>query len=120
MSNVKSSIDGNDDAPAGRAPAEEAHASPAPAPKAKKKGRWRRRMLWTLLVLVVGTFALRAVLTLVLPTLVSAAMAPFGLNCSYERSQLNLLSGDAELWHVVLTPFGTRAFATPVPQVWAL
>jgi hypothetical protein len=85
---------------------------PAPTVRPKNKARWRRRLLWTLGVLVVGLLALRVALMFALPSVLRGAASAYGLNCEYERSQLGLLSGDAELWHVKLTP---KDGASPEP-----
>jgi hypothetical protein len=75
-----------------------------PAVKQKKKGRWRRRVLWTLAVLAFGLVLFRVAVMVALPGVLKGVASTYGLTANYERSQLNLLSGDAELWHLTLTP----------------
>jgi hypothetical protein len=83
--------------------------SPTPEPpkkvkKAKKPGRWRKRAIWGLSILIVLVFVVRAVLPLALPTVMRKVAGVFGLNCNYDRLELNLISGDAGIWGLQFTP----------------
>ena len=73
---------------------------PAPSPQR----RWKRRLLWTLAILLVVGTILRVVLAFTLPSLLDSAAAHYGLECEYERLDLSLLAGDLELWHLTLRP----------------
>ncbi|HEY7091094.1 MAG TPA: DUF748 domain-containing protein [Tepidisphaeraceae bacterium] len=47
---------------------------------------------------------LRILVNIMLPTVLRKVAAAYDLNCSYGRSQMNLLSGDAELWYLNFVP----------------
>jgi hypothetical protein len=72
--------------------------------KPKKPGRWRRRLIWTLSILIVFGFVLRAVLPLALPTVMRKVAGRFGMTCTYDRLELNLFSGDAGIWGLQFKP----------------
>jgi hypothetical protein len=78
--------------------------SPTPPDKKAKAARWRRRTIWTLSVLIVLGFFLRAVLPLALPTVMRKVAGVFGLTCNYDRLELNLFSGDAGIWGLEFKP----------------
>ena len=73
------------------------------APKARPR-RWRRRIAISLVVVAVVAVLLRIALWLTLASLVDNAARAYNLTCTYERLDLSLLTGDAELWHLVLAP----------------
>lgn len=75
-----------------------------PAPPQKQPRRWRRRLTTALICLLVLVVVARVLVNLLLPTVLRKVAAAYDLDCEYERSELNLLSGDAGLWHLVLTP----------------
>jgi hypothetical protein len=77
----------------------------APAPKrAKKAGRWQRRAVWAVVIVVIGTFLARIFLPLLLPAVLRRVAGSFGMTCSYNRLELNLLSGDAGIWELEFRP----------------
>jgi hypothetical protein len=72
--------------------------------KPKNLGRWRRRILWSLVILVVLLFTLRALLPLMLPRVLKKVAGIYGLTCEYDRMELNLFSGDAGIWGLQFKP----------------
>ncbi len=81
----------------------EPQAQPPVAPT-KKRGRWRRRLWWSFVTLVVIAVILRVTLWLALPSILRSSFADYDLGCEYERLHLNLLTGDLELWHLNISP----------------
>src|SRR6476620_1626475 len=80
-------------------------AKTAPKPDAPKKpGRWKRRILWTLGIILAILVALRVILIFALPPVLRSVAARYGLDCTYERIELYLLSSDVGIWHLSLTP----------------
>src|SRR5271170_3364029 len=78
-------------------------ATPSPKP-AKKPGRWRRRVIRMLVMAVILTLAARIFVPLLLPTILRQAAGRYGMNCYYDRLELNLLSGDAGIWGLEFRP----------------
>jgi Domain of Unknown Function (DUF748) len=71
----------------------------APQPKPPKKpGRWRRRSIRILVIAAILALAARIFIPLLLPTILREAASRYGMNCYYNRLELNLLSGDAGIW----------------------
>ncbi|HPY49841.1 MAG TPA: DUF748 domain-containing protein [Sedimentisphaerales bacterium] len=66
--------------------------------------RWLRRLFWAGVILAAVIVVLRIALWLSLPWILDKTMEQYGLNARYERLNLSLLTGDAELWHLVLVP----------------
>ncbi len=66
--------------------------------------RWLRRLFWACVILAAVIVILRIALWLSLPWIIDKTMEQYGLNARYERLNLSLLTGDAELWHLVLVP----------------
>ena len=74
-------------------------------PKARKsKGRFRRRLAWTGFGILVVCLVARIALWLTLPWILEKTAASYELSCTYERLDLSILTGDMELWHLVLAP----------------
>ncbi len=69
-----------------------------------KRRRWLRRLLWICVIFLTVIVVLRVLLWVSLPWFLDKAMGDYGLHCTYERLNLSLLTGDAELWHLVLSP----------------
>ncbi|RPJ29680.1 MAG: DUF748 domain-containing protein, partial [Planctomycetaceae bacterium] len=67
-----------------------------------RRPRWLRRLFWVFAVLAAVVVVLRIALWLSLPWIMNKTMAPYGLEAHYERLNLSLLTGDAELWHLAL------------------
>ena len=93
----------------------------ATTPNTPKRGRrFLRRLGWTVAILATALVVLRVAMFIALPTVLRGVAATYGLNAEYERSQLNLLSGDAELWsfntkteevkQLASAPVGTNAY----------
>jgi hypothetical protein len=57
-------------------------------------------------VLAVLAVVLRTAALLALPGVVASVAARHDLACTYERLHVSLLTGDAELWHLVVAPRG--------------
>lgn len=95
-------------------------ASPAPTP-ARKGGKWRRRLVRAGVALLVLLVAFRLLFAALLPTAINRAAALYGLTCDYERSEMNLLSGDVGLWHLTIAPLpgtpGGEAGAEPLARI---
>ncbi len=72
--------------------------------KRERSRRRRRRLLLFVGIVVMLAMGARAAVDLLLPTVLRKVAASYGLTCSYERSDLNLLSGDADLWHLSFSP----------------
>ena len=73
------------------------------APPTRRR-RWLRRLLWIFAIFLAVIIFLRVLLWASLPWFLNKAMGEYGLYCTYERLNLSLLTGDAELWHLVLKP----------------
>ncbi len=72
--------------------------------KIKKGRRWSRRLLWILTVFIVLVVILRVALWISLPWIINKTIKGYDLQCSYERLDFSILTGDAELWHMELKP----------------
>lgn len=66
--------------------------------------RWLRLLFWVCTIALAVVVVLRVALWLSLPWILDRTMAQYGLEARYERLRLSLLTGDAELWHLVLVP----------------
>lgn len=77
-----------------------------PAPTTRKPRSWKRRIVVTLILFIAFTLILRASLGLLLPMVLRKIASGYDLDCTYERSELMLLSGDAGLWHLAFAPKG--------------
>ena len=86
----------------------ESKALRADLPVDKKKGRWFRRLRTLALLVLFLIVASRAIVVVLLPTVLHRVAGYYGMDCTYERLELSVLSGDTGLWHLVLTPKGTR------------
>ena len=60
--------------------------------------------MWIFAILIGICVILRVILWASLPWFLSQAMERYGLQYTYERLNLSILTGDAELWHVELKP----------------
>ncbi len=78
--------------------------TPSQPKPAKKPGRWRRRSIRILVIVVILTLAARIFVPLLLPTVLRKAAGLYGMNCYYDRLELNLLSGDAGIWGLEFRP----------------
>jgi hypothetical protein len=77
---------------------------PAPPSADKPRRKWRRRLTILLLVLLVLIVVLRIAITLSLPSVLQKVAARYGLQCTYERSELTMLGGDFGIWHLEVRP----------------
>lgn len=87
---------------------------PVGHPVQGRRPRWRRWLVWAGIVIVAVVVALRIALWLSLPWIINKTMMSYGLEARYERLSLSLLTGDAELWHLVLVPTDSN---TPLTDV---
>ncbi len=87
---------------------------PVGHPVQGRRHRWRRWLVWAGIVIVAVVVALRIALWLSLPWIINKTMMSYGLEARYERLSLSLLTGDAELWHLVLVPTDSN---TPLTDV---
>src|SRR4030042_3333615 len=79
-----------------------------------RRSRWRRRLFWAFAIAVALVVGLRISLGLSLPWIINKTVTPYGLAAHYERLDLSLLTGDAELWHLALASTDTN---TPLTDV---
>ncbi len=79
-----------------------------------RRHRWRRRLVWAGVIIVAVVVVLRMALWLSLPWIINKTMMSYGLEARYERLSLSLLTGDAELWHLVLVPTDSNMPLTDV------
>jgi hypothetical protein len=70
----------------------------------KKGRRWPRRLLWILTIFIVLIVILRLALWVSLPWIINKTIKGYDLQCTYERLDFSILTGDAELWHMELKP----------------
>lgn len=75
---------------------------PTASLKQGKQRRWIRRAGWSVVVLLTLVLILRIALWLSLPWLLENTVRDHGLDASYESLSLSLLSGDMEVWHLVV------------------
>jgi hypothetical protein len=75
-----------------------------PPPKRRWPRRIRRLVIAVLLLAVIS----RIVVAVAFPIVLRRVAGFYGLNCSYDRMELSMLSGDAGLWHLTFTPKGDR------------
>lgn len=68
--------------------------------------RWSRRLVRLGVVLLVLLVVLRVVLWLSMPWFLERTLSKFDLTGTYDKLYLSILTGDAELWHLVITPVG--------------
>ncbi|MDW8262767.1 MAG: DUF748 domain-containing protein, partial [Phycisphaerales bacterium] len=73
-------------------------------PAAGRSRSWRRRALRWLIVLGAVLVAVRIAFTMLLPAALNRLAGLYGFTAEYDRSELNLLSGDAGLWYLRFTP----------------
>jgi hypothetical protein len=90
---------------------EDSASTPSPTPEPKKKAKkpkkprnWRKRVILLLSIFIVAVFVIRGILPLALPTVMRKVAGIFDLDCSYDRLELNLFSGDAGIWGLQFTP----------------
>lgn len=69
-----------------------------------RRGKWRRRLLRLAGLVLIGLILVRLLFAVLLPTAINRAAGLYGLTCDYERSEMNLLSGDVGLWHLTIRP----------------
>ena len=86
----------------------------ADRPKLSRGARWRRRLIWVLLIGISLLFALRASVRWTLPAVLSKAAAPYNLDVRYDRLQFHMLGGDVGLWNVRIVPHGAPDSVEPI------
>lgn len=88
--------------------------SPSTSQPEKPHKPWRRRIIRILAAMMVIVLALRLLFAILLPVAINRVAGLYDLNASYERSELNLMSGDAGLWHLKFTP---KTGGEPIAEV---
>lgn len=88
--------------------------SPSTSQLEKPRKPWRRRIIRILAAMMVIVLALRLLFAILLPVAINRVAGLYDLNASYERSELNLMSGDAGLWHLKFTP---KTGGEPIAEV---
>jgi len=85
-----------------------AAAAPKPTQEPKTKvvrpRRWRKRVIWTLVMLLIVMGVLRVALNFLLPSVLRRVAGYYGMDASYERVELKMLDGDFGIWHLTLRP----------------
>ena len=82
-----------------------------PAVKTPRKPRtrrqkWFRRFLVVVVTLVLIGVAIRAVVPLLLPTVLQGVASAYGFNATYDDLDIYILGGDVGLWNLKITPKG--------------
>lgn len=70
----------------------------------KKPGRWRRRLAWTLAIVVGVLLLFRISLIFILPAVIEHVAGFYGLTTRYEQIKLDVLGGDVGIWGLELLP----------------
>jgi hypothetical protein len=70
----------------------------------KKIRRWRRRLAWTGGIFVFLVVAVRLLVPLLLPAVMGKIAGAYGMTCTYDRVELNLTNGDANMWGLKILP----------------
>ena len=84
--------------------------SPAPIspgrknPPARKPGKWRRRLAWSLAIVVGVLLLIRVSLIFILPAVIEHVAGFYGLTTRYEQIKLDVLGGDVGIWGLELLP----------------
>lgn len=74
-------------------------------PDTRTRGqKWRRRTIVVLVTLLVCFLAVRALVPLLLPTVLRQVASNYDLNAEYDKFDFNLLGGDVGLWNLRFTP----------------
>ncbi len=96
----------SDESPAASDSAANSSSEASVGTKAKpvRKRRWLRRTIFALAAVAVVCVVLRIVLAASLSTIIEKAANGYNLTCQYERLDISILSGDVELWHMVVAP----------------
>jgi hypothetical protein len=82
-------------------------ADPQPSEKKKKPKRtWAQRFKRLALFVIVIALLVRLAVAVAFPIVLRRVAAFYNLDCSYDRLELSMLSGDAGLWHLTFTPKG--------------
>lgn len=72
-------------------------------PRLKGWPKWRRRLKWTAIILLVLGVLFRVLLSILLPVVINKAANYSGMDCTYDRVSLGVLSGEASIWGLKLT-----------------
>jgi hypothetical protein len=75
-----------------------------PPEKPKKRRNWKRRIRWTVIVILALVVVGRVLVPLALPMVLRKVANIYGMTCDYDRLQLNVLSGDAGIWGLHFDP----------------
>lgn len=82
-------------------------AAPSPEPAKPKRSRgqkWRRRIIAFLVIVIFLGFAFRALVPLLLPSVMRSIASDYGLHADYDKFDFYPLAGDVGLWNLRLTP----------------
>jgi len=66
--------------------------------------RWLRRLAYLFSALVLIIILIRFGVILALPSIIESTAEDYGMHCSYERLDFSMLTGDLELWNLVIEP----------------
>lgn len=78
--------------------------SPASKPVRTTAQKWKRRLaIVAIAVIAIGVIA-RVILAVALPKVLNTVAKHYGLDASYERSEIYLISGSVGMWHLNFTP----------------
>jgi hypothetical protein len=84
-----------------------------PPVAAKKPRRWLARIRGLVVLVLLLAVLSRIVVAIAFPIVLHRVAGDYNLDCSYDRLELSMLSGDAGLWNLTFTPKGT---AEPIFQ----
>lgn len=78
--------------------------TPAKPSRKQRLAKWRRRLAWLSVIVLFLAIIIRLMIPMLFPMVLSRFAAAYGFTANYERTELNLLSGDVGIWHLTLTP----------------
>ncbi len=89
---------------AGKPADAKADVKPAAKPTRTRGQKWRRRIIVALSTIIICAFAIRALVPLLLPTVMRKVASSYGLTVDYDRLDFSMLGGDVGLWNLRFTP----------------
>jgi len=88
-------------------PVEPPKGEPTPDPKKPTRTRgqkWRRRTIVVLATIILCAVAVRALVPLLLPTVMRKVASSYGLTADYDQLDFSVLGGDVGFWNLRFTP----------------